>query len=277
MFQYAAGKRLAEKNQTELKLDLTWYDDQHPGDTPRVYELDSFSFELVKARQSEIPQPSTSRLGWLKDKAGGRKSLLTTITEEGFAVNPNVLVAPDNSYLVGYWQSEKYFSDYHDTITSDFRVKSPLSGQNLEMASAIGGVTSVSLHVRRGDYVTNANANQFHGTSPLDYYYAAIAALTKKVSSPSFFVFSDDPDWCKDNLKLDYPTTYVEHNAPDKGYEDMRLMSSCQHHIIANSSFSWWGAWLNPKSDKLVYAPKQWFKDPAVDTTDLIPSGWIKV
>ena len=101
--------------------------------------------------------------------------------------------------------------------------------------------------------------------------------MTQKITNPHFFIFSDDQKWVKDNFKIKYPIAFIDHNASKKDYEDLRLMSLCKHNIIANSSFSWWGAWLNSNPKKIVIAPKEWFADPSIDTSDLIPPGWIRL
>ena len=135
----------------------------------------------------------------------------------------------------------------------------------------------MSIHVRRGDYVSDAITQEIHGLSPLEYYAAAIQHIAHVAVQPHFFVFSDDPSWVRQNLHIDYPTTYVEHNTADRNYEDLRLMSLCRHHIIANSTFSWWGAWLGSNRAKMVIAPKRWFNTPDKDTRDLIPRSWIQL
>jgi hypothetical protein len=196
----------------------------------------------------------------------------TQLRERSFSFDPRVLSAPDGTVLNGYWQSEAYFSDIRAQILDDFQFIDPPDSANEDMASCIRESTAVSLHVRRGDYVTN----QRHGTKPIDYYASALGMMSARVCEPHFFVFSDDPSWCKQNLHIDYPTIYVDHNNADTGYKDLGLMSQCQHHIIANSSFSWWGAWLNRNPDKIVVAPEQWFADPSIDTDDLYPADWIK-
>lgn len=274
MFQYAAGRRLAEHHNTELQLDGSLYfsKSRPKPDKEWPYALDCFEPTQVLLKESPLPQESSGVLGKLKSKLSGPK--FNVLKEKHYHFNPEVLKAPDNTYLDGYWQSEKYFTDIADILRKEFVIKSKPDKKNTEVLAAIKAVNSVSLHVRRGDYVANASTNEFHGTSPLDYYRDAIADLTTKVKDPHFFVFSDDPEWCKENLKFDFPTTYVDHNSADKGYEDMRLMSNCQHHIVANSSFSWWGAWLDPNPDKLVYAPKNWFKDSSINTSDLVPATW---
>lgn len=135
---------------------------------------------------------------------------------------------------------------------------------------------SVSVHVRRGDYVTLASASAYHGLCTLDYYHRAIRHVAERVANPTLFVFSDDPEWTKANLHSPFPTHYVDHNPAGKAFQDLRLMSLCRHHILANSSFSWWGAWLSRSNGGLVIAPERWY---AVNrpTPDLIPARWIRM
>jgi hypothetical protein len=271
MFQYATGRRLADHHKTNLTLDVSGYHSQHPGDTPRHYELGTFAIRAeVDERGSNT---ATSRiLTKLRVKAPAQP-----YNENGFAFNKKVLTAPDGIYLNGYWQSERYFNDIRPQLLKDFTFISKTDAPNQTIGKQIQKVNAVSLHVRRGDYVANANANHFHGTKTLGYYHDAIALLAKKTKDPHFFVFSDDPEWCKDNIKINYPTTFVTENDGNSGYKDLHLMSKSKHHIIANSSFSWWGAWLNPSPDKVVIAPKQWFNDSSVDTRDIYPKGWLKI
>lgn len=285
MFQYAAARRLALKNETELKLDLGVFEGEgNRSDTVRRHELHHFRlFPTVQLGHS-------NRLFRLAGKTPGiwgqaLAKLIVAWRRRGMVVphdptpgfNPAVLDAPDGAYLIGYWQSEKYFKEIKDTIRSDFTFKERLIGKNLELSRRIANSEAVSLHVRRGDYVTNPNATMRHGVLSLDYYRAGIRVVAGRASRPRIFIFSDDPGWCKANLQIDLPATFVDHNPEEQGYEDMRLMSLCKHHIIANSSFSWWGAWLNPSSDKIVVAPKQWFREQSVETTDLIPERWIRL
>jgi hypothetical protein len=163
-------------------------------------------------------------------------------------------------------------------IRQDFSFIDPPSEVNAEWLVRIRQENSVSVHVRRGDYVSLASANAFHGTLSLDYYAKSAQLLRERLSGDlSFFVFSDDPEWVKSNLVLPGNTTYVDWNGEGAAHEDLRLMSNCRHNIIANSSFSWWGAWLGENADKLVVAPKQWFTNGNPVSEDLIPRSWIKV
>ena len=182
-----------------------------------------------------------------------------------------------NVYLEGFWHSEKYFKDIENVIRQEFTIRDEPDALNKEMANKIMACEPVSIHIRRGDYVSDKKTNEFHGTCSLEYYNDAIGIITKEIKAPHFFVFSDDPVWVQDNLKLKFSTTYLVYNGAEKAYEDLRLMSLCKHHIIANSSFSWWGAWLSGNPYKIVIAPKKWFNDETIDTSDLIPDEWFRI
>jgi len=179
-------------------------------------------------------------------------------------------------YLSGYWQSEKYFDDVSGIIREEFQLKNEPAGLNLELVRAMRGSQAVSLHVRRGDYVSNPIAASYHGVCSLEYYRTAIKLIEEKVANPKFYVFSDDIPWCKENLRFPQPATYVDHNS-DEPFEDLRLMSFCKHFIIANSSFSWWGAWLSRNQEKIVLAPKKWFLTREKDDRDQVPANWIRI
>jgi len=265
MFQYAAGRRLAISHGTYLVLDLSHLENQPSEETPRFYELNTLK---VKAK-------TTTQLADKKKKSVFKKKPdLLVIQETGLDFDKNILALPDNVLLIGYWQSYKYFQDAEKQIREDFAFKSPLSSQKEKELQAIKAVKdSVAVQVRRGDYATNAETNKFHGLIPLDYYKSASRYMAKKLKTPHFFVISDDSEWCEKNLKLDYPVTFIK-SVPGTGHEDMQLMSKCSNHIIANSSFGWWGAWLCDNQSKKVIAPKQWFKGTNVKMDDRLPPGW---
>jgi hypothetical protein len=258
MFQYAAGRRLAHHHGTALILDVSLYANQPPTSTPRRYELNFFRIQAAIAQADLVHV-------W-------RKSPFTTFVESELCA-PELLNAHDNAYLVGYWQCERYFDDIRTLIFAEFAPAGSMDKSNIITSQKIKRSISISVHVRRGDYVNN----KFHTFMGLDYYRAAVAEITKKIPSPHFFVFSDDPEWCRENLDIGFPCTLVTHNVGPQAYWDIILMSRCHHNIIANSSFSWWGAWLNRNTDKIVIAPKQWFGDPTVDTRDRVPDDWIRL
>jgi hypothetical protein len=281
MFQYAAARRISYVNNAQLHLDLSWFS-EFGLDANRKYELEVFNIVSEIATPSDIAafktrkqNPFSRRLpNFLKNIAFHTNQ--THIIEKYFSFDPAILNIKDNVYLDGYWQSEKYFIDIEQIIRREFTFKVDPTERNRQTSNIIASSESVAVHIRRGDYVTLAQANSFHGLCPPEYYQLAADEIKKQVNMPVFFVFSDDIEWVKDNVKLDYKTIFIDHNDPDQGYEDLRLMSLCRHHIIANSSFSWWGAWLNPSPKKIVVAPRIWFQKASQDTRDLIPPTWIR-
>jgi hypothetical protein len=209
---------------------------------------------------------------WLTPEA------LPTYTEPSFAYDASVHLLRAPVYLNGYWQSERYFADIADQLRQDFTLRAPPDAANAAMLAQIQAApAAVSLHVRRGDYVSNPTTAQYHGVCSLAYYHAAIDYIAAQVAQPHYFLFTDDPAWVADNLKSNFPTTLVQINSADRGMCDMALMRACRHHIIANSSFSWWGAWLNPAPDKLVVAPQKWFSGAGHSTADLVPASWVRL
>lgn len=284
MFQYAAARRLAYVHGSPLKLDLSWFSDIVAVNTSRGYALDIFAIQEEFAAREEVEALTVRKQGFVEcliAKVIWRKPVAVPsyIREKQFHFDPAILNLSNNVYLDGYWQSEKYFAEIEDIIRKEFTVKTDQAGQNRKLAELIASSDSVSLHIRRGDYVSNPRTNKYHGICDMDYYSRCLEQLTETVKNPHFFIFSDERDWVSDNLKLPCPTTLVDHNGANKGYEDLRLISQCKHHIIANSSFSWWGAWLSDNSGKIVVAPKKWFADEKRNnqTYDLIPEGWTRI
>lgn len=278
LFQYAAGRRLSRMHDTTLKLDVSHF--QY--DKLRSYELEPFSIQQEFATAEEIMElKGTAKRGLDRIAFSVGQKLRPYYHRSIFRearsgrLDPNILKTCKNVYLDGYWQSEKYFVNIKDVIRREFVVKYELDDQNREMANKIAGTESVSIHVRRGDYVSDLRTNM--PVCGLDYYERCVKLISKTVSDAHFYVFSDDRDWIVENLPFDHATTFVTHNDVNKGYEDLRLMSMCKHNIIANSSFSWWGAWLNPNVNKIVLAPRKWHKDESIDTHDLLPEGWISI
>lgn len=275
MFQYAAGRALARRLGVTLKVDITGFE-SYP---VHSYCLDHFALKAAEAGNGEVPNGRAESRWARAVRRFGLGTELKVYRERGFAFDPEVKSLPDNTYLDGYWQSERYFSDTDAEMRRDFEIVTPPTAQNAEWLARIrGDAGAVSIHVRRGDYVTNASANAVHGTCTLDYYMRAAQHVVERIGvNPTFYVFSDDPDWVAENLHLGYHTAYVRHNDAAHNYEDLRLMSACRHHVIANSTFSWWGAWLNSSADKRVVAPLQWFRDEKMDTRDLMPPGWARL
>ena len=277
MFQYAAARALSLARGQPLRLDISGFADY------RLHQ--GFELQRVFNCSTDIANAAEVRsiLGWqsvpLIRRVLARPALAAFrraafIVEPHFHHWPEIMDVPQDCYLLGYWQSEKYFQNVESVIREDFAFKPALVNRNMELAEQISQVNAVSLHVRRGDYAQDPKTNVTHGLCSLDYYRAAIQHIAAKVEQPHFFIFSDDMDWVKAQLKIDLPCHYVDHNHGAESYNDMRLMSLCRHHIIANSSFSWWGAWLNTYPDKIVVSPRRWFASANI-TKDLFPHGWL--
>lgn len=273
MFQYAAGKNIAVRNNTVLKLDISDFGTGREGVTPRSFALDRFNISAEIATKKEIAK--LKKTGCLKNLIGrllGKKN--EEIKDPFFYFLPAFLEIKDNSYLAGYWQSEKYFESISGTIRQEFRLKEEFSNFSENILSQILNNNSVSLHVRRGDYATSKKANDTHGTCPVEYYSETAKIIGDSVKDPVFFIFSDDIGWAEENLKINHPINFMD---AGKDFHDLILMSQCKHNIIANSSFSWWAAWLNGNKNKMVIAPKKWFKISEVNTDDRFPKDWIKI
>jgi hypothetical protein len=167
-------------------------------------------------------------------------------------------------------------------VRNDFSFRVPPDEANQAIldkmaADLAGGVEAVCIHVRRGDYSLNPHTRAFHGLLPPEYYQSAMSVIEKRSPRVFYYVFSDDLDWCRDHLRFKGEAAFVDVNAGKPAWMDMRLMSRCRHHIIANSSFSWWGAWLNVSKDKVVVAPQEWFSDTRLVNNDMLPWDWLKV
>ena len=278
MFQYALGRALSIKNNDELKLDVSGFAQTPAGDTKREYELKFFNIEEKFASEKEI-RPLIIRNKFLV-KVIRRLPFLSFINkrhviEHGINFQPEILKLKGDLYLEGFWQRKNYISSIEKIIRQDFTLKPEFASRlKQDWLNKINNSNSISVHVRRGDYVTNKITNKLFGVCDLDYYYQGIKLIAAKLKNPAFFVFSDDLDWCQKNIKSSFPIHFVTGN---KSYEDLILISNCKHNILANSSFSWWSAWLNSNPDKIVIAPKQWFKKKILSASDLIPESWLTI
>lgn len=279
MFQYATGRRLAHNYKTELKLDIQDF----KGYTLRNYDLNHFNIVENFATTADLSRVLLHSDGLAVKifkhiiRNIPRVQAIEYIKEKEFSFQQDILDLPDDVYLDGYWQSEKYFLDVEDILRKEFSIVNPLTLRSKDIAGQIKDCESVSIHVRRGDYVSDPKTNSVHGVCGPEYYRAAIDMISAEIDNPNFYVFSDDPEWACRNIKPDAPTIYVRRDDCSKDYEDICLMSICKHHIIANSSFSWWGAWLNENPEKIVIAPKKWFNSKNMDTQDLLPDKWHKL
>ena len=275
LFQYAFGKHIAIKNNRPLKFDLSFFKDN----PTRKYGLHHFSIAEAAATAAEIEQLKQqhfSKLNTYKRKLLKTKSHF--VHEKGPLFNPEYFALQKDVYIDGYWQSEKYFADVAEAIRAELQFSQAPSAANRQMLGQIAQNNAISMHIRRGDYI-NSEHSGIHGVCAMSYYTAAVGTIVGKVANPVFYVFSDDMEWVKLNLGLLHPAVFVDINNNEMAYEDMRLMSNCKHHIIANSSFSWWGAWLNPRADKIVIAPKQWYNNAELnaEATAITPDSWIRL
>jgi hypothetical protein len=274
LFQYATARRLALRHNCPLVLDPHWFDHPRPGETPRPLELTRYPMAIRLASLTE-QQHWTLMRGRLARYAKPFLPL-RLVREQGMGVNQKALAARPGSYLFGFWQSEAYFADIREHLLKELvPIESPTKA-DLAVMDRMVNSSSVALHVRRGDYVTLQAAAAYHGLCSLDYYLAALQHVAERVHNPTLFVFSDDPQWARTHLSFPFPTHHVDHNRPEDAFQDLRLMSYCQHHIIANSSFSWWGAWLSKSPNGTVVAPARWYAAER-PTPDLIPSRWTRI
>jgi hypothetical protein len=215
--------------------------------------------------------------------ARGLKSVLTPLLAKRFnyvedqyrGYQPDAFAKPGHVYLAGTWASERYFDEAADSIREQFTFAAPPEDENERILDCIRSRNAVSVHVRRGDYVSIPETNERHGTCGLDYYHSAFEHIAEREADPVVYVFSDDPAWVQEHLKLPCPTVYVTHNVGKRNYEDLRLMAACRHFIIANSTFSWWGAWLGQGDGKIVVAPKRW-GNKLDEMDDPVPENWIR-
>jgi len=265
MFQYAFGRRLSLKHKRPLFLD-PWYLIKDP---KREYEMGCFVL-----RGFRIPDYLSTRLQKFFKLLPERYYY----SEKNLSFDRLALKKRKATIYEGYWQSYKYFFDTAFIISEDFNFRNPPSPDNSRLLEKIKTTNSVSVHVRRGDYVNEKRTREFHGIVAKSYYKKAFSIIEKKVENPTFFFFSDEINWVKKNFVIGHASYFIDVNqGENNNYEDMRLMMNCKHNIIANSSFSWWAAWLNKNKKKIVIAPEKWFNDPTINTKDKFPKNWIKL
>jgi hypothetical protein len=280
LFQYAIGRRIALDHTRPLVLDLHWYHDIPAGSTPREELLSRLNIVASFANSHGDPAalaalaPAAQR-HWT---SWWRSPLRVVKERAAFRYDERPLRPPARNqtlYLDGYWQSYRYFEPVREVLVGEIAPRDPLPDVYRDIAARIRASNSVMLHVRRGDYVHSASAAAVLGALPLDYYARALQWLKSRVDAPVMFVFSDDLDWAREHLDTGCDTVYVAGDA--SAYDvvhELSLMSQCKHQIIANSSLSWWAAWLNTNVGKLVAAPARWLADQPVPLDDLIPAGW---
>lgn len=277
MFQFAAAKSLSLYRNVDLKLDSTSAAQYNlpEGLKKRPYDLHHFNITDPIANKKDIDfflDRSLVNKIIEKSKPPYKRRIYR---EPFFHFDKNFFKAGPNVYLKGLWQSEKYFLPYHEEIRKAFHLNNTPFRHLLDIADKIKNENSVSIHIRRGDYLAKA-AFKVLGLMPIDHYLRAINIIKSRIDNPHFYFFSDDINWVKENLPLP-DAVYISDNLTENHLEDLYLMSQCNHNITANSSFSWWGAWLNNNPGKIVIAPKNWFNKGPKDTYDLYPDNWIVI
>ncbi|CEG13850.1 Glycosyl transferase family 11 [groundwater metagenome] len=268
LFQYAFGRLLSIKNSVLVKYEFLVL----KGDAQREYKLEYFNTKIEFPTPEEIkkikyPYGIFYKIGdFIKKKILGQYNI-------GYI--PSAL-NKKSGYLEGYWQSYKYLDPIRNILLKEITLKEPVENKYGELLNQIYDADSISIHIRRGDYVNDPKTKAIHCTFGLEYYQDAIKMIKEKISNPTFFVFSDDIKWVKQNLKIDFPAIFVS-NPKIKDYGELIIMSKCKNNIIANSSFSFWGAWLNQNPNKIVIAPQKWNNKYQKDYKDLLPKEWIQI
>lgn len=288
MFQYAAGRALALKTGSRLILDATGFTLPK---ARRAYALEGYALAAetrfdgyrYPPRQSAVRFPARQRPRWIERAAqvvraripisrGAGENSFSVFAEESFDFDAGFRECGPQTYLVGYWQSERYFAESADMIRRELTYLRTPDAANARWLARIGACNAVCVHVRRADYLLPAHFG-YHGLCSAGYYRRALRLIRERVANPQFFVFSDDWPWCREHL-AEGDTVIVDANKPDAGQDELRLMATCRHHVIANSSLSWWAAWLATSGGQIVVAPTPWFTDRS-QTPDLLPAAWI--
>ena len=264
MFQYAFGLYLAERHRTELWLDSSAF----AGDKLRTYMLDRWRITATEA-PAAVRALMPRRRRWYRDWFARRRQL-QRVAEKPFGFQRRYLATANGAYLDGYWQSEQFLPGMKARLQTEFQPARSVSAATHAVARQMDACHAASLHVRRTDYLQLSYA----GPCSVNYYQRSVAELLARHEGLQLFVFSDDMAWCREQFRFSCPTTFIDHNDGSMAHEDIWLMSRCRHHVIANSTFSWWGAWLRADETGDVYAPRVWFTDPTMDSSAIIPASW---
>lgn len=278
LFQYAAARRLSLKRHVALKFDVSGF----ASEANRRYALHTFQVkgiiasrrEIEGATQEWIPGRRHQPAIWLERYGVYVLPRLYKHLDPSFM--PELLNASARAYLEGYWQSEHYFYDCQDVLRKELQFQRAWRPEILSIAESCRTSRSVSLHVRRGDYLANAANLATHGLCSLEYYQQALQWLMARGTYDRLVVFSDDPSWAASALKADVPIMIASNHTLDE-FEDLFLMTQCTAHVIANSSFSWWGAWLSASPSDCIVGPARWFADTKLDASTIMPASWVKL
>ena len=270
LFQFAAGRALSLRLGVELGFDARLLGSGHS-----TYGLQAFRVQGHVLEKSALPPARGDnplhRAIW---RAGLIKPVL--FKEKALCYDPAFEGLKDGTYLSGYFQSERYFAPFSKQIRAELTFQEQFIDVPEHLLSAIRSGHSVSLHVRRNDYANDPKALAIHGLRSVDYYRRACSEIADRVSVPIVvYVFSDDLEWVNKNLELKWPVVLVGREFSGTRFQDLYLMSQCRSHIIANSSFSWWGAWLGENETGITVGPKPWFSDVNTRNPDILPQRWL--
>jgi len=283
MFQYAFARKLSLMKNIQVKFDISHFDNDKVYN--RHYELNHFNIIENIASPEEVNQfiygkfergLSGLALKFIDKVLPNHRRRVVKQPKKGF--DPLIYKVSDNTYIDGYWGNEEYFKDIARTVRKEFTLRKQLDDKNLAIKNKIMNVNSVSIHIRRGDYLNVEGAKRLFPVCSIEYYENAIQRICSIVDNPQFFIFTDDYDWVENNITHKVQIIIVKNS---EGYKDFDLMKNCKHDIIANSTFSWWSAWLNENPDKIVIAPKIWYKvksyQKMYEKGNLVPKEWIKL
>ena len=280
MYQYAIARALSKHYQVNFALDCSWYGTLEEGVTPRKLDLSLLSIDQALFMKGEKLTTSKKLKFALQHYLPFGPIIQRQVN--AFDFNQEIFHLKNldrrDLYLFGYWQSFKYFNSIRSILQSDFTVRSPISDHYKKYQEEIQVTESVMMHIRRGDYVRSQSAASFHGALDLSYYLTAIKNILSTHKNAHFYVFSDDIDWAKLALPKNLKITFIDNLiAEESAVHELQLMTYCKHHIIANSSFSWWGAWLRKDDGGNIYAPNRWINDKSLNLSSLLPKNWIKL
>lgn len=283
LFQYATARSLAIRLQAELALDLAWFNivNKMPDVTPRKFALAPFNIQGILQNEGAALFMTGNRIQRLAKKILQliRPSItnINLIQEGKLTFDPHIFSLHGSLWLKGHWGSFKYYQNIRPLLQHEIATPGQLNPKSAELISAISESDAIAIHIRRGDYVTNKRAAKRHCLCDMEYYRAGLQIAAQGLKNPHCYIFSDDTEWVRDNFKIAVPMTIVDINGPDDAHQDLWLMAACKRFIIANSSFSWWAAWLSKAKDKLVVCPKKWAVRANHDTQNLIPADWIQI
>lgn len=282
LFQYALGRRLAIENDCALKLDTSWFEKRKGNCTYRIFQLNHFTIQAEEATEADVAslvarKKLRSRGSRMCAKILRGKNRPYILERWSGSFDAAVAALRGPVYLEGYWQSYRYFDTIKKALIDDLRLAEALSPAYVETLERMRQTDSVGVHIRRGDYVSNPVYQKKFGTVTLDYYRRSIAYMAEKIARPHFFVFTDDYAWVKQNVLFDFPVTWMEQETKEKDCADLWMMAQCRHHIIANSSYSWWGAWLSPHTDAITVNPRFWNYREKRYNSDRSPRDWVVI